>query len=137
MTLFDNLIGGYLSGIVFATTLLGATTIQAYWYFARFPKDPSWNKLLVIFLIGAQFLNLGCMMKTMYGLLVQSLGRAFTRNPWSGSSYLLVNAVSSVLVHFFFVGRIRKLTKIRWLPATIAVASLSMLGFAVEVSVNG
>lgn len=135
MDLLTNLLGGYLVGTILVAILLGATTVQAWLFFSRFPADGVWIKVVILTLMATQMLNLGCLMATLWPILVQLT--FFVRPTWLSELFLYSTVISSTLVHFFFINRIKRMKKWPWLALIIATAALCTFGFGMRTAIAG
>jgi len=132
----DNLLGGTIAGLIYTSILLGAISIQVWLYFLKFPQDALWIKALVISLTVGQVLNLACVASAVWSVTIE--GHLFlVSNPWNSSIYLFVNPISSVAVHCFFAGRIKKMTKTPWPALLVLCGSLSTLVFGLYIGILG
>jgi len=136
MTPLENVLGGYLVGTILVAIVFGVITVQAWLYFSKFPEDRVWIKAVVISLVGIQTFNLGCVVTIVWERTTEPTG-IFRQKPWIGIFFMFATVISSLLVHIFFVGRIKKATETTWLALLVITAALSTFGFGLVMSLRG
>ncbi|KAF8338060.1 uncharacterized protein EI90DRAFT_3151868 [Cantharellus anzutake] len=151
MTPFEHLYGGYVYGILFSAILLGVITVQSRSYFLRYPSDPITTKLLVLVLILAQLVDLGCSLSGQYKIAMHE--HTPGTNSWYISAFDVTSVchilgsrphyltqcaqvVSSLSVQSFFSWRISKMTNL-WVALPAILISLLQFAFGLWVYLLG
>ncbi|KAF8334896.1 uncharacterized protein EI90DRAFT_3014748 [Cantharellus anzutake] len=125
MSLRENLVGGFISGLVFQGMLLGSITIQVFLYHRRFPEDPIFLKLVVAFLwivsIWAFIFR--------FSLLAKSTA-------WYDTVYQISATICSSVVQLYFALRLYRLSESTWLPMLITLLTLGQVAVWAEANIN-
>nr|GAT61401.1 predicted protein [Mycena chlorophos] len=111
----NSTLGALLVGTSASSVLYGVSTMQAYIYYQHFPGDHWALKSFVAFIWITEGVHFGCMMNTLYSVLVvddttlleEPLGNL--REPRSTNALIFITITLAVSVHIFFTRRIWKL----------------------------
>ncbi|KAL1941271.1 hypothetical protein VTO73DRAFT_7483 [Trametes versicolor] len=123
--------GAYLIGVFFEIWLFGFTSLQSWYYFQHYPKDPlKWKALTVSRLcLEALHASLSCH-AAYYWLVTNYLNPvALNNSVWSADAALAVAGVIVFTTHCFFCYRIWIVSARRvFIPAVIMVLALGSWG---------
>ncbi|KAF7371213.1 hypothetical protein MSAN_00756900 [Mycena sanguinolenta] len=102
-------LGAIEIGAIFSTLFFGISTMQAYNYYRDYPKDRLTLKVLVIGIWSLELLHSALLWHTIYSLTVTFYGEPqhFESPPQTFYFTLLLSALITVIVQFFFCDRIR------------------------------
>lgn len=108
----DNTLGCVFIGVLIAMSLWGASTVQTYYYFNRYPKDELWLKSLVLVVWILDTIHQGMITHTAYTYLITEYGNvAYLDVIVKTLLYeVIVSGILVFLVQSFFVLRIYKLS---------------------------
>jgi len=125
--------GALLVGGLLAATFSGITTVQAGVYSKLFPKDRFFLKLLVVLIWGLDTIHTYFVGATLWDYLIAHYGNAARIDYISTNLALTIafTATLTLLVHFFFIYRIHKLSMNNWaISLPLITLACARVGFA-------
>ncbi|KAF7299844.1 hypothetical protein HMN09_00991400 [Mycena chlorophos] len=134
----NSTLGALLVGTSASSLLYGVSTMQAYIYYQHFPGDHWALKSFVAFIWITEGVHFGCMMNTLYSVLVVDDTTLLEKplgdlgEPRSTNALIFITITLAVSVHIFFTRRIWKLFN-TWLLPNIFHA-MSLLQFSAGVA---
>jgi len=127
-------LGAILIGSCFAATLTGVVCTQTVYYFQSYPDDRPSTKLTVAVIWLLDFLHTIMVFSADWVWLIEhfdDLGFV-NRIPWPLGVTVFLNAIITVIVHFFFAYKIYRLSKGNWLVVgPILVLAVTRLSLAI------
>ncbi|KAF8314600.1 uncharacterized protein EI90DRAFT_417603 [Cantharellus anzutake] len=129
MSLRENLVGGFISGLVFQGMLLGSITIQVFLYHRRFPEDPIFLKLVVAFL----WLVLIFQVIVSIWAFIFRFSLLAKSTAWYDTVYQISATICSSVVQLYFALRLYRLSESTWLPMLITLLTLGQVGTGLAV----
>ncbi|KIM86125.1 hypothetical protein PILCRDRAFT_5187 [Piloderma croceum F 1598] len=126
------------AGVLICMFLLGASTVQAYVYYGKFPLDPWPVKALVASVLALEWGHSICVAHTFYVLSILQYGHVeeLVRLPLSLKlSILLYSAVSSI-VQLFFADRIRRFSGRSFIAVCCWILTFWRLGLGIWAMVG-
>lgn len=131
----DTMYGAPFLGVIIAAFLFGVTSLQAYWYFHHYPRDPMKQKLSVGSLWLLDTAHTAATIHAMYYYMVSNFGNvtAAYNIVWSIQLQVAINVVIIVFVQSLYASRIWRLSGYhRGFLGYIAMATV-LGGFAIGV----
>ncbi|KAF8903414.1 hypothetical protein CPB85DRAFT_1319994 [Mucidula mucida] len=109
----DNTMGVMLIGVILSAILYGLSISQTLYYYAKYPKDPWYLKLLVAITVCFDTIHLILITQTMYHYLITSYynSNALTEATWGVIIEALPTGVTGALVQCFYAFRVFRLSK--------------------------
>lgn len=119
-------VGPILLGGVFNTFLLGAIVVQCHFYFINFPRDRTWLKLLVSYLLVMNLLNTGFDIALVWHYTITKFGDfpATQRSMWLYTIEPVMTVMISTVTQAFYAWRITRLTGWVWVGYSIAGSAI-------------
>jgi len=113
----NNTMGAMLIGVLISAVLHGITLVQAYYYFALYPKDAWYLKLLVITLVVIDATHLSFISHMIYHYLITDYydHASMQRIIWSIVMEALCTGTNGGLVQTFYAVRAWRLANRSWL----------------------
>jgi hypothetical protein len=138
MSQLDFLLGPMVIGVLISIFLSGIMVVQSYNYFVRFPKDPSWMKYFVGYLLLTDLIHSGLESATIYQYTVTFFGDLNAIS--SATSIFAVIPVLSVSIsspsQCFFAWRVRRLTGVNLLGYLIVILALVQFRKSLQLSTH-
>ncbi|KAI5826400.1 hypothetical protein K523DRAFT_88339 [Schizophyllum commune Tattone D] len=108
----DTMYGAPFIGVIIASFLFGVTSLQAYWYFHHYPRDPLKQKLSVGSLWLLDTAHTAATIHAVYYYMVKNFGNvtAAYHIVWSIQLQVAINVVIIVLVQSLYASRIWRLS---------------------------
>ncbi|KAH9935962.1 uncharacterized protein BXZ73DRAFT_100434 [Epithele typhae] len=103
-----NTFGAAYIGSLASMGLLGATVLQAWFYYNSFPEDPKWIKLMVFCVVAIEFIRSTFTAHAVYYYLVLNWGNVLGLQGivWSLSSIVITTNIGELFGHLYFAWRI-------------------------------
>ncbi|KAH8828600.1 hypothetical protein DL96DRAFT_1011915 [Flagelloscypha sp. PMI_526] len=135
----DSTLGALEIGDVFNVFLAGMVTIQAYYYYSRFPDDSKFLKWIVLAVWVSELAQTSTHLHVLYTLTVSHYGHpiAIVEPPKSLLSTVAIGGFSVALVQGFLAFRVYRFIKI--LPLALLCWILTVLRFVgcLAITANG
>ncbi|KII90732.1 hypothetical protein PLICRDRAFT_39309 [Plicaturopsis crispa FD-325 SS-3] len=135
----DSSVGALEIGILVSLFLFGTTTVQAFVYFQRFPRDVTTLKLLVSVVWCLELLHTMAVSHSLYTETVTWYGREIgpnSKNPWSLNAAIVLSGLISPLVQAFFAHRVHAVSGqlpipvFCWIVLFLRFVAIIILGIA-------
>ncbi|KAJ8495588.1 hypothetical protein ONZ45_g12788 [Pleurotus djamor] len=105
-------------GILVSSFLFGAATIQAFFYYSNYPKDPMHIKIFSAVVWGLELFGMIFSTHLLYSAAVEPYLNApilmFLNPPYQILATILVGNWSGIVVQIYFLDRVRRFTKQIW-----------------------
>ncbi|KAH9944245.1 uncharacterized protein BXZ73DRAFT_96737 [Epithele typhae] len=133
--------GAAYIGSLASMGLLGATTLQVWYYYNNFPEDRLWMKLMVFCVWIVEFIRSTFTAHAVYNYLVLNWGNVLGLSEivWSLSSIIIMTNIGELFGHFYFAWRIYKISTgaVRYvLTSLVVVLTLWNFGMGTATFVN-
>ncbi|PAV15935.1 hypothetical protein PNOK_0879300 [Pyrrhoderma noxium] len=125
-TAYDNTLGALFIAVTFAMALWGIATLQMYWYYDNYIKDPLWIKLFVFLVWALDTAHQALITHAAYVYLVTNFDNPaiLTTVIVTLEVMVLVSALVSLLVQGFLLFRVYRLSnKNMYLVGVLALMS--------------
>jgi len=131
----DETLGAFYIGVIAGAALWGISCMQTYLYYTSYPRDLPQLKVLVFVVWGLDTVHQVLISHAVYIYSVKNFANPAILGEvvWSVLAEVVINALTSLIVQYFFVYRIWRLSNANYL-LTVPVAVLSLgqfLGFVV------
>ncbi|KAF8638660.1 hypothetical protein AX17_002041 [Amanita inopinata Kibby_2008] len=134
-----NTLGALLIGSFAAAAFSGVVSVQTFVYLKLYPGDRLGIKLMALTVWLLDMCHTIFVCRTVWWLLITHFGVHSKINvlPWSLALTIIFTAILTILVHFFFVYRVHKLSNENfYISIPLALLALSRLGFACMATVQ-
>ncbi|KAL5536115.1 hypothetical protein ACEPAF_4220 [Sanghuangporus sanghuang] len=123
----DNTLGVALIGLILIAIFFGVTLVQTLIFFQNSSQDPTYLKLMIVFLWSIDALQLALFSHYMYTVLITNFTKllAALRIIWSWSTYVVASGTSLFLIRLYYARRIWILSnRNRFLTVTVIVLGI-------------
>ncbi|KAJ6606193.1 hypothetical protein DFH09DRAFT_1017147 [Mycena vulgaris] len=124
-------------GTLMNWALFGTLAVQVYIYFAAFPKDPRFSKVLVIFVLVAEILETIANTRDSVRIFGAGWGNFSILDEigWAWFSVPIVGSISACIGQTFFAWRIYVIGQTKYIPALILIITAVQLGAGIWTGV--
>ncbi|KIJ41271.1 hypothetical protein M422DRAFT_780412 [Sphaerobolus stellatus SS14] len=134
------LYGPALVGLVLTAFLSGLVTLQTFFYYRHYLKDPMSLKFYVFFVWLLEIVHLIVVFLFVYYYTVLHWGdrRVIEHLTWSWSTQFLLNSFITALAQFFLIYRVYILSRRNWpLVAILTFLGILQVAMGIWTSVDG